>query len=123
MAEKHTIKHCISEANQAIRFRSMVATQEKFSEMLSLEPQVLHISCHGIGKKTQNLINLAEEDEKNYLLFEKHTGEGELVSQKELSRLVTSQMANLDLVFVAACKSEFVGRIFQKCGARHVICV
>ena len=57
MAEKHTIKQCISEANQAIRFRSMVATQEKFSEMLSLEPQVLHISCHGIGKKSQNLLS------------------------------------------------------------------
>jgi len=29
----------------------------------------------------------------------------------------------LDLVFVAACKSEFVGRIFQSAGAKHVICV
>jgi len=24
---------------------------------------------------------------------------------------------------VAACKSEFVGRIFQNAGAKHVICV
>lgn len=27
------------------------------------------------------------------------------------------------MVFVAACKSEFVGRIFQIAGAKHVICV
>ena len=26
-------------------------------------------------------------------------------------------------MFVAACKSEFVGRIFQRAGAGHVICV
>ena len=32
-------------------------------------------------------------------------------------------MPDLDLVFVAACKSDFVGRIFQKTGAKHVICV
>ena len=29
----------------------------------------------------------------------------------------------LDLVFVAACKSEFVGRIFQSADAGHVICI
>ena len=32
-------------------------------------------------------------------------------------------MPRLDVVFVAACDSEFVGKIFLKCGARHVICV
>ena len=32
-------------------------------------------------------------------------------------------MPNLDVVFVAACDSEFVGKIFLKCGAKHVICV
>lgn len=30
---------------------------------------------------------------------------------------------NLDLVFVAACKSYFVGSMFQKAGVKHVICV
>lgn len=29
----------------------------------------------------------------------------------------------LDVVFVAACKSEFAGKIFQLAGAKHVICV
>ena len=32
-------------------------------------------------------------------------------------------LIDLDLVFVAACQSEFVGEIFTKNGARHVICV
>lgn len=29
----------------------------------------------------------------------------------------------LDLVFVAACDSQDIGRIFQRHGAKHVICV
>jgi len=37
--------------------------------------------------------------------------------------LIRQYGVKLDLVFVAACKSEFVGRIFQRAGARHVICV
>ena len=27
------------------------------------------------------------------------------------------------MIFVAACDSEFIGRIFQRCGAKHVVCV
>ena len=29
----------------------------------------------------------------------------------------------MDLVVVATCHSEFVGRIFQEAGAKHVICI
>lgn len=29
----------------------------------------------------------------------------------------------LEFVFVAACKSEFVGKIFLMSGVKHVICV
>ena len=29
----------------------------------------------------------------------------------------------LDFVVVATCHSEFVGRIFQQAGAKHVICI
>ena len=32
-------------------------------------------------------------------------------------------MPELNVVFVAACQSEFVGEIFKKCGASHVVCV
>ena len=57
------------------------------------------------------------------MLFETITGEGELVCQIELQNLIRKTMPKLDVVFVAACDSEFVGKIFLKCGARHVICV
>ena len=33
------------------------------------------------------------------------------------------EQTELDVVFVAACDSEDIGRIFQNNGAKHVICV
>ena len=60
---------------------------------------------------------------QNCLLFETQTGEGELVCLQELQKLIRRTMPRLDVVFVAACDSELVGKIFLKCGARHVICV
>ncbi len=65
----------------------------------------------------------ADPSELNNLLFENAVGEGDLVNQKTLEKLIMKTMPALDVVFVAACRSEFVGEIFQKCGAKHVICV
>jgi len=41
------------------------------------------------------------------------SGEGELVSQAKLAKIVKKSVASLELVFVAACNSEFVGKIFH----------
>ena len=38
LREKETIKQAIHESEKAIKFKSMVATQKNFSEMLSQEP-------------------------------------------------------------------------------------
>ena len=89
----------------------MVATLDNFSDMLDLTPQVLHISCHGIEKKQG--MSAYTKGENNFLLLEKKTGEGELVSENTLSTLINKTIGgNLELVFVAACDSEFVGKIF-----------
>ena len=50
-------------------------------------------------------------------------GEGDLVGSKKLNELIEKTSGSLDVVFVAACDSEFVGKIFLRCGAKHVICV
>ena len=57
------------------------------------------------------------------MLFETALGEGNLVSSKKLNQLIEKTNGALDVVFVAACDSEFVGKIFLRCGAKHVICV
>ena len=68
-------------------------------------------------------MRLSEYADKKFLLLEDSNGQGKLVSEKSLNRLITKNMPNLYVVFVAACQSEFVGGIFKKCGARHVVCV
>ena len=63
------------------------------------------------------------EDDYNYSLFENDLAVGVRISANELLKLVRQTVTSLDLVFVAACDSEIVGKIFQRCGAQHVICV
>ena len=63
------------------------------------------------------------EEQQNFLLFEKENGEGELVSFAELNKIIKKAMPKLNVVFFAACNSEIIGKLFQKCGAQHVICI
>lgn len=37
--------------------------------------------------------------------------------------MIRHNKCELEFVFVASCHSEFVGRIFQQAGAKHVICI
>ena len=88
---------------------------------------ILHISCHGTEAKVSSLVSLNEierkREENSFLLFETSDGAGELVSAYELRQLIEKYNQKLNVVVVAACQSEFVGEIFLKCGARHVICI
>ena len=96
----------------------MVATKKSFSEMLAKQPRILHISCHGVENSRENMGTSSQSmrQQGNFLLLENSAGEGELISQMNIEKLVKSHLPDLDLVFVAACQSEFVGKIFQRCG-------
>ena len=63
------------------------------------------------------------KDEGSFLLFESKLGQGTLLSAAKIQGLIKRILPTLELVFVAACHSLVVGKIFQKCGAKHVICV
>ena len=124
--EMKAIKSVMKESGQKLVFKSAVATRDKFKEMINKEPKVLHISCHGLKipiKRIAFSFNPDAVEQENCLLFEKENGEGELVNSQQLNRIISQAMPTLDVVFLAACDSEFVGKIFLKCGARHVICV
>jgi CHAT domain-containing protein len=82
--------------------------------MLSKAPKILHISCHGISNSE------FQEQEGDFLLFEDEHLIGELISKKKLQNLI-SNVEKTDLVFLAACSSEFVAKIFLRKGVRHVI--
>lgn len=89
--------------------------------MLSKSPKIVHISCHGIPH-AQSCFTSQTRDEGDYLLFEHEILIGELISEKSLKNLV-SNVDRTELVFLAACDSEFAARIFLRKGARHVICI
>lgn len=61
--------------------------------------------------------------EGHHLMFENYQGSGQLVSAIELKHLLESSPHEIDLIVVAACDSKTIGRIFQRCGVRHVVCV
>lgn len=113
--ESNIIKTAARESARKIKYLRKVATQSNLVDMLSRRPRALHISCHGI-KNTQDAIGQQfneYKDDGDFLLFETELAEGELVSSKQLRKLIKQYSSvKLDLVFVAACKSEFVGRIF-----------
>lgn len=64
----------------------------------------------------------AIKQEGDFLLFEHEELIGELVSEKNLKNLITN-VRDTELVFLAACESEFAARIFLKKGVKHVICI
>ena len=101
----------------------MIATEDNFAEMISQRPQILHISCHGHDYTRERKQYSQDEEEYKFLLLETELGQGKLVSEKTLNSLITKKLPDLNVVFVAACQSEFVGSIFHKCGASHVVCV
>ena len=102
-----------------------MATKSHFEEIIRKKPKVLHISCHGVRNNVNTMGFNARQyvDKGHFLLFENPEGDGELVSAHQLGEFMKKAKADLDLVFVAACDSQDIGRIFQRNGARHVVCV
>lgn len=57
-------------------------------------------------------MKLVEKKDMQNLLFESENGDGVLMSQRELSKILRQATTKIQLVFVAACMSQFVGEIF-----------
>lgn len=56
-------------------------------------------------------------------MFEDETGSGDMICALDLKKFLEKTPHDIDLIVVAACTSERIGRIFQRCGVRHVVCV
>ena len=77
VSEAQKIKTALKESKQQFQFKSMVATRKNFTDMISREPNVLHISCHGLKRKGTSK---DDQEELNHLLFETEKGLGDLVN-------------------------------------------
>ena len=87
MREAKAIKESIRNTKKATKFLSMVATEENFDKMLRNEPQVLHISCHGIHNSPETMGEKGHElikKEGSFLLLEDKDGSGRLLSTAKI---------------------------------------
>lgn len=125
LKESKTIKEALQDSEKEVVFRSKVATKNNFADVISLKPSVLHISCHGVRNNQQSMGQNYSSSQSvgHFLLFENIQGDGDLVSAQELGAFMKTGHTELEVVFVAACDSEEIGKIFQRNGAKHVICV
>ena len=60
------------------------------------------------------------------LLLEKgedSAGQGEFVKSSEIHSLLQGASTKPEVVFLAACHSEYVGNVFVNSGIRHVVCI
>ena len=129
------IKSSLKRQHLAFNFQRKVATKSNFEEMVAKPPLILHISCHGRSlelnspmkkHKMGNTSVWEQIEESNFLLFETEIGDGALISGQELREFIgdpNERHNNLDVVLIAACTSDFIGKVMLKCGAKHVICI
>ncbi|KAF0734335.1 hypothetical protein Ae201684P_018088 [Aphanomyces euteiches] len=98
-----------------IQTRYDVATADSFRSLLTAwQIKVLHFSGHGVGLEEK-------------LCFEDNCGGTHLISPAMLSELIhsggSSSTTFLQVVFVSACHSEKVARVFVDAGVPHVVAV
>ena len=100
----------IEAAKIKINITRRQCTSSSLQEVLSQKPLGLHFSGHGIPNSQVKDPSMVGEGD--FLLLETKSGEGELVSQQMLKKMIRQSKCELKFVFVATCHSEFVGRIF-----------
>ena len=108
----------------------MMANDANLRECLNDNPIGLHFAGHGFENKEALFKNdkkawVKNKNKGDILIFEQSNGASSFYCEKDLQELLeqTYKHQSLDFVVVASCHSECVGKIFQKAGAKHVICI
>jgi len=106
-------------SNYNLKVKLMVADKTLLEELY--QPTILHISCHGINT---NLLT-----GECYLCFE---DKGEMIEYKssDLKNFLninendeSSEKRRTKLAVIAACHSEYAGKILLECGILNVVCI
>lgn len=114
--ECSSLKRMLKDQNKKIRLRIEVATMDNLSSIISSQPVLLHFICHG---------DYSMEKQKFYLALENNYGDLEECDSDRIRKLLTNENnnSNIQVVFVNACHSEEVGRVFLEAGVPCVIAV
>lgn len=91
-----------------------IASRENLVKVLSSNPVILHILCHGEYDKQKG---------KFFLCFENSNGELDPIFAEDLKDILGRVNTDIKLVFVNACHSEPVARVFTDAGIPCVIAV
>ncbi|KAL4454342.1 hypothetical protein ABPG74_012299 [Tetrahymena malaccensis] len=79
---------------------SIAKTKESFKEMLSLNPQIIHVICHGqrsTDAQSRHIFNLEIEDQK---------GEQQAITGQQLMNWIRKSNCNPCLIILNACYSQ-----------------
>ena len=82
MNEARNIKNAIKKSGLNISFKSRVATRKSLTDTLIEGPTILHISCHGFNVEEQHV------ERGKYLIFEDEYGVADIISLREVKKLV-----------------------------------
>lgn len=74
LKEEKAIKYAIKRSGYGVNYEKAVATKENFVELLSHEPFILHLSCHGFDASANAKFRGQTSDATNFLLFEDNLG-------------------------------------------------
>ena len=111
------LKRILKNLGKQIVIKVDVATKANLRNYLSPPPRIIHFICHG---------GFSQKKQQFYLAFENEKLEQEECDTKQLRELieeVEKPKGKLELVFVNACHSEEVGKVFIDSGVENVIAV
>ncbi|EAS04222.2 hypothetical protein TTHERM_00298330 (macronuclear) [Tetrahymena thermophila SB210] len=78
---------------------SIVKTKESFKEMLSLNPQIIHVICHGKRLLDSNKYT-------TYLEIEDQKGEQQMITGQQFMKWIQKSNCNPSLIILNACYSQ-----------------
>lgn len=88
----------MKKSQQNIRMNKTPLNFESFKQVLTRNPRMIHISCHGDYDK---------QLKEFYLQFEQSgTGVLDKMSQSRLKELIGSDGKNIQIAFISSCHSE-----------------
>lgn len=91
-----------------------IASRDNLVSVLNKGPKILHIMCHGEFDRIK---------QQFYLCFENNEGELDPFYADDLRAILQRLKPDIQLVFVNACHSEQVARVFADAGVPCVIAV
>lgn len=113
--ECNTLLEILKAKNKRIDLIFQIATKDRLVDVLAKAPPILHIICHG---------ELNQKTGKYYLCFESENGELlEFNSDTLVSIIEKIEISPIKLVFVNACHSEEVAKVFLQAGVPCVIAI